>query len=133
MALPISPQLELILQEWLPQHPGGAFLFAQTILVERSKTKRAEPTPITRDEAHDHFQRTMAESKWQVLKGWHVLRHSFASNLAAKGIDQRLIDEFMGHQTDEQRRRYRHLFPHQQRQAICAVFDLNTAEAVAHQ
>ena len=29
----------------------------------------------------------------------HVLRHSFASNLATKGVDQR-IDEFMGHQTE---------------------------------
>lgn len=47
----ISPQLEQILQDWLSQHPGGAFLFAQTIQVERSKTKRTEPTPITRDEA----------------------------------------------------------------------------------
>jgi site-specific recombinase XerD len=57
-----------------------------------------------------------------VLRGWHVLRHSFASNLAAKGVDQRFIDEFLGHQTEAQRRRYRHLFPHQQRQVLCQVF-----------
>ena len=128
--VPISPQLEQVLQDWLGIHPGGAFLFAQTIQVERSKKNRTEPMPITRDEAHDHFQRTMAGRKWQVLKGWHVLRHSFASNLAAKGIDQRLIDEFMGHQTDEQRRRYRHLFPHQQRQAICSVFESSPPESI---
>ena len=56
-------------------------------------------------------------SKWQVLLGWHVLRHSFASNCAAKGVDQRLIDEWMGHQT----RNCPALpapFPYQQRQAI---------------
>jgi integrase len=128
--VPISPQLEEELQDWLSRHPGGAFLFAQTMQVERSKKKRTEPTPITRDEAHDHFQRTLAKSKWQVLKGWHVLRHSFASNLAAKGIDQRVIDEFMGHQTDQQRRRYRHLFPNQQRQAICTVFAVLPPELV---
>ena len=121
--VPLSPQLERILRDWLAQHPGGPVLFCQASEVERSKKKRVEPTPITRDEAHDHFQRTLAESKWKVLKGWHVLRHSFASNLAAKGIDQRIIDDFMGHQTDEQRRRYRHLFPNQQRDAICTVFD----------
>ena len=127
--VPMSPQLESVLREWLGQHPGGPVLFCQAIEVERSKKKRFEPTPITRDEAHDHFQRTMADSKWKVLKGWHVLRHSFASNLAAKGVDQRIIDEFMGHQTDEQRRRYRHLFPNQQRQAICTVFDASGATA----
>jgi integrase len=131
--VPISPTLEKILQDWLRQHPGGGFLFAQTTQVERSKKARIEAMPVTHDEAHDHFQRTVAGSKWQVLKGWHVLRHSFASNLAAKGIDQRVIDEFMGHQTDEQRRRYRHLFPNQQRQAICAVFEANPVDVVAVQ
>ena len=28
---------------------------------------------------------------------------------ALKGVDQRIIDEFSGHTTDQQRRRYRHL------------------------
>jgi hypothetical protein len=37
-------------------------------------------------------------------------------------VDQRLIDEWMGHETEEMRRRYRHLFPDVQRQAIETVF-----------
>ena len=79
-------------------------------------------TSITVDDAGWHFVLTVRGSKWAVLRGWHVLRHSFASNLAAKGVDQRFIDEFLGHQTEAQRRRYRHLFPHQQRQVLCQVF-----------
>jgi integrase len=129
--VPLSSHLDAVLHEWLEKHPGGVSLFAQTINTPHSKKGRVEATPITRDEAHDHFHRTLAGSKWKVLKGWHVLRHSFASNLAAKGIDQRMIDEFMGHQTDEQRRRYRHLFPHQQRQAICTVFDSGPPDPLA--
>ncbi len=78
--------------------------------------------PITVDDAGWHFVLTVRGSRWAVLRGWHVLRHSFASNLAAKGVDQRFIDEFLGHQTEAQRRRYRHLFPHQQRQVLCQVF-----------
>jgi integrase len=50
--------------------------------------------------------------------GFHTYRHSFASNLACLGVDQRIIDEFMGHQTEEMRKRYRHLFPKQRRPAI---------------
>lgn len=73
-------------------------------------------------EATDHFRRTLANSKWSVMRGFHVLRHSFCSNLAAAGVDQRVIDEFMGHQTEEMRRRYRHLFPDQRRKAIEMVF-----------
>ncbi len=86
------------------------------------KDKTGEIFGLTRDQAHDKFQKAFAGSKWEMLKGWHVLRHSFASNCAAQGLDQRIIDTWMGHQTEEQRKRYRHLFPHQQRQAIDLVF-----------
>ncbi|MBY0459079.1 MAG: site-specific integrase, partial [Gemmataceae bacterium] len=61
-------------------------------------------------------------SKWHVLRGYHAFRHSFASNLAAAGVDQRVIDELMGHTTVEMQKRYRHLFPDQRRQAVLAVF-----------
>ena len=56
------------------------------------------------------------------MRGWHVLRHSFISALASKGVDQRLVDDFVGHQTEEQRRRYRHLYPSTQQEAIRGVF-----------
>ncbi len=61
-------------------------------------------------------------SKWEVLRGFHVFRHSFASNCAAQGIDQRLIDAWMGHQTEEMRKRYRHLLPSNEVIAIRTVF-----------
>jgi integrase len=80
------------------------------------------PGPITEDEAHDHLRRSLRGSRWAVIKGWHIARHSFASNCAARGIDQRLIDRWLGHTTDEMRRRYQHLIPNQEQQAIGAVF-----------
>jgi len=145
----LTPFLKQVLTDWLAAHPGGRFLFCQAGTVGRSKKRskttghqhgegrskslkgrlatvrrREEPGihPVTRDEAHDHFQRTLAGSKWEVLKGFHVLRHSFISCLAAAGVDQRIIDEFVGHQTDEQRRRYRHLYPDVKQKAITDVF-----------
>ena len=51
--------------------------------------------PVTRDEAHNHFKRPLAASRWDKIKGWHCFRHSFCSNCAMKGIDQRIIDEAM--------------------------------------
>jgi len=145
----LSPFLKQALRDWLAVHPGGQYLFCQTAEVVRSK-KRSRTTghldekkrpstlkgrmatvrrreakgvlPVTRDEAHDHLKRTLAGSKWKVLRGFHVLRHSFISCLAAAGVDQRIIDEFVGHQTDEQRRRYRHLMPDLKRQAIGEAF-----------
>jgi len=62
------------------------------------------------------------ESKWCVIKGWHVLRHSFISACAAKAIDQRFIDEWVGHCSEAMRRRYRHLYPSVQAAAINRVF-----------
>jgi site-specific recombinase XerD len=64
----------------------------------------------------------MRKSKWKVLRGYHVFRHSFASNLAAAGIDEHVIAALMGHLTAEMRARYRHLFPSQRRAAVASVF-----------
>ena len=68
------------------------------------------------------FRSAVKDSPWQVVQSYHVLRHSFASNCALKGVDQRITDAWMGHQTEAMRRRYRHLFPDQQQEAIRSVF-----------
>jgi len=119
--VPLSSRLAEVLRGWLEVHPGGQTLFGQETAVVRSKTKRSAATPLTRDEAHDHFKRTLSGGKWEVLRGWHVLRHSFASNCAAKGVDQRLIDSWLGH-TTEIRKRYLHLIPSNEKQALGGVF-----------
>jgi hypothetical protein len=41
---------------------------------------------------------------------------------APKGVDQRMTDRWVGHQTEEMRRRYTHLFPDAQREAVASVF-----------
>ena len=112
-----------ILRDWMGEgHPGWQYMFCQTGNVPRSKTRRTGPTALTRNEMVDHFQRTLQGSKWEVLRGWHVFRHSFVSNLAAEGIDQRIIDTWVGHQTEAMRKRYRHLFPSAEAAAIERVF-----------
>ena len=119
---PITPKLDEILRAWLLARPDSPYLFCQTQHVCRSKTKRDAPTAVTCNEAHDHFKRMVADSKWKVLRGYHVLRHSFISALASEGVDQRVIDEVVGHQSEEQRKRYRHLYPGVMKEAITRVF-----------
>ncbi len=109
----MSKRLRAVLEQYLKtNHPGGAY----TICREADE----EMLPSTLHEARDWFFR---DSKWAVLPGYHVLRHSFASNLARRGVDQRTIDDLMGHQTEEMRQRYRHLFPEQRANAIQLLFD----------
>ncbi len=119
--VPISSQLRRVIDEWFSEHPGGAHTFCQTAIA-RSKKIRSSPEPVTPDESHDHFRRTLRGGKWARIRGWHCLRHSFISNLACKGVDQRLIDAFVGHTTDAMRRRYTHLLPDTRQAAMKLVF-----------
>jgi len=119
---PITPKLAIVLRQWLAVRPESMHLFCQAQRVTHSKTQREAPTAVTPDEAHDHFKRTVAGSKWKALRGYHVLRHSFISALASAGEDQRVIDEVVGHQSEEQRKRYRHLYPGVMQEAIKRVF-----------
>jgi integrase len=116
---PIAPKLAEAIREWLADRPDGPTLFCQAEDVGRSKKRRTGPTPVTKDEAHDHFKRTLAGSKWETLRGYHV---PFISALASEGVDQRVIDEIVGHQSEEQRKRYRHLYPQVMKDAISRVF-----------
>ena len=92
----------------------------------RLKTVRDRPrrgiTPLTKDEAHDHMKRVLSASPWSVVRGYHTLRHSFISACASKGVDQRLIQEWVGHLTAEVHKRYSHLYPSVQIEAIKGVF-----------
>jgi integrase len=147
---PLTPLLTEALQAWLTVHPGGPPLFCQSGELARSKKRsrttghqngegrattlkgRAAsvkkrdrlpaPQPLTVGEIHGHFKRTLAGSKWEVVRGLHTLRHSVASCLAAAGVDQRIIDDMLGHVSEEMRRRYRHLTPEYKGQAVVAVF-----------
>jgi integrase len=108
--IPLSTQLAEVLSERLRAQVGKPYLFGAGLRLISPQT------------AQKAFVRVLKGSKWDVLKGWHVLRHSFISALASRGVDQRIIDDFVGHQTDEQRRRYRHLYPSTQKQAIDLVW-----------
>ena len=108
----MTPFLESVMRKYFAEdHPGGVYAFCSkpNVMLTDGQTWKA-------------FLTGMKGSKWHVLRGYHAFRHSFASNLAAAGIDQRVIDELMGHTTIEMQKRYRHLFPDQRRAAVITVF-----------
>ncbi len=127
--VPIFPALYDVLCQWLAKHSGYGHTFSLGLNVQRSKKDRFNAEPLTRDEAHDHFKRTLAGTKWSTIRGWHVFRHSFCSNCAAAGVDQRVINAWVGHQTEEMVKRYRHLIPNQQQEAITKVFETATTQS----
>lgn len=149
--VPMSPFLREVMQGWLKGgHPGGQHAFCQEEIVARSR-KRSRTTghkgektrdstlkgriaevrdraerpglePLTRNVATHNFNDTLAKSRWEVVSGFHVFRHSFASNMALAGVRQEVIDGWLGHQTADMRKRYRHLFPQEKQDALRRVF-----------
>jgi integrase len=119
--VPMSPFLKAALRDWLAIHPGGQRTFCSHVS-SLSGTIDIQVSPLKSSALNNHFKRTLVRSKWENLRGWHVFRHSFCSNCAAAGIDQRVINGWVGHQTEEMVQRYRHLIPDQQQSAIMLVF-----------
>ena len=115
----LHPHLVAVVSKWFGEHPGGQFAFT------------SDGEPLTVDQATDHFRRTLRggptpHPKWSKVPGFHTLRHSVASILASKGVDQRYIDKIIGHHTDEMRKRYQHLSPrrcHRCRQPTTRIVD----------
>ena len=108
----MTPLVEAVVRQYFAEgHPGGVYAFGA-----------APNVPVSDWLSRNAFRAVMRGSKWAVLRGYHVFRHSFASNLAAAGVDEHVISALMGHLTAEMRDRYRHLFPAQRRAAVTSVF-----------
>jgi integrase len=107
-AVEIHPILAEVMSDRFGRHPGGQLAICQE-----------NGQPVSGDLADHHLDRTLAaHQKWCHIRGFHTFRHSFASLLAATNTDQRTIDALMGHQTEDMRRRYQHIFPPKKRRAI---------------
>lgn len=109
--VPLTPRLEQVMREWFAAHPGNP----RTI---HTLTGR----PMSDYSTTKLWRQATRNSEWSVIPGWHCLRHSFISNCAARGVDQRLLDHWVGHSTDAMRRRYSHLLPAVSQAAILSVF-----------
>lgn len=108
--VPMHDRLATVLSDWMKQHPGGSRTFAPPLIMPH-RNRYSKVDGLTKDQAHSHFKSTLSSSKWNVVSGFHVLRHSFGANLARCGIAERTIGEWMGHSTAEMRSLYQHLFP----------------------
>lgn len=109
--VPLSSLLRSAMKEWFAEHPGGQVTFCEKPNVHLSPQMAAH-----------HFIWAVEGTKWAHLRGWHSLRHSFVSNCAARGVDQRTIDAWTGHQTPEMAARYRHIFPAEAEKSLARVF-----------
>ena len=113
--VPVSGFLQSELKDWLAHHPGGQMMFCR-------KQSKSDPLAMTPMSAYEQFRSLVRGSKWDVLRGWHVLRHSFISICVADGVDARILKSWVGHLSEATHRRYTHLIPNRERQIIQGVF-----------
>ena len=45
--------------------------------------------------ACEQFKRLVRGSKWDEMKGWHILRHFYTSICAAESLDQRMLQSWV--------------------------------------
>ena len=109
--VPVSTVLRDSLVQWMKDRANGKALFCK-------RDGKAIPLSVTQN----YFKRALQNSKWSVIRGWHTLRHSFVSACASCGVDQRMLQEWCGHMSPEMSRRYAHLWPSSQQEAIKSVF-----------
>ena len=94
--IPVIPPLRERLGPWLDRHPErrlfgaeGESLNYRTMLYRRMDT-------------------VTAGTRFHGVRP-HMLRHSMRTNLTLAEVDERVIDEIMGHTTPEMAKRYRHI------------------------
>lgn len=85
-------------------------------------------------------QRPLAQPRrglWRALKaaglrriGWHVLRHTFASQLATEGVSIYVVQALLGHATVQMTTRYAHLAPSATRGAVEVLLQAEQREAL---
>lgn len=109
--VPIVPQLKAILLDWLREHPGGPMTFCRTA-----------GEPLTEQMATHYLRWALDGSKWEVVKGFHVFRHSMISNMVSRGVPERVLMAVAGHLNAETSRRYQHLLPSTVQDAMGVVF-----------
>jgi site-specific recombinase XerD len=107
----MSVQLEAAMKVWLAVHPGGPLAFCKN-----------PGEPFTAQMAAHYFYWSVDGGKWAVVKGFHAFRHSFISNLAAKGVGDHVIMALVGHLNRETTKRYLHLRPATLEDAVCLLF-----------
>jgi integrase len=116
----LHPRLAEAMKSWFAKHPGGAATIFDPSLMKQRKSQKDVPHMLPK-EATKFFKLGLADSKWSVARGLHVLRHSFGSNLLRAGVQRDRIADWMGHTTDDMMRLYQHLFPQDGASQIKAI------------
>jgi integrase len=95
--VPMTPTLERALRQI--RHLRGPLVFSD-----------ADGRALRLDQLHERLWGACRRAGLRKIR-WHDLRHSFASQLASRGVPLRQVQEWLGHSTITMTMRYAHLAP----------------------
>lgn len=101
--VPLTPRVCQILERL---HRDNVFVFG-----------RSGGRPLHHDTPRITLKRFCNAAKLRPI-GWHTLRHTFASQLVAKGATMKEVQELLGHSDIQTTMRYTHLAPSALREAV---------------
>ena len=101
--VPLHSQLQQRIERYISVCRQCGISFKEEYLIVGSKGKRLSRSTVQRIVAEQ-----LGEAGIQGRKSPHVLRHSFATELLAKGVDMREIQELLGHASLKTTQHYTH-------------------------
>jgi integrase/recombinase XerD len=105
--VPLPHKTLLMLREFYKTHRNPTWLFPAP---GRSGTHMATATePLPRSSVQIVFKATLRECGIHKKASVHTLRHSYATHLLEKGVNLRLIQEYLGHRSPRTTAIYTHL------------------------
>ena len=116
--VPLSDEARAALKAH-PRHVRSTFVFYQT-----------NGAMLLEHHCKHPCRRASAKAKLGRVVYWHVLRHTFASHLATRGVPMKTIQDLLGHGSLAMTQRYAHLAPNVPRDAV-RLLDASPATPIA--
>jgi integrase/recombinase XerD len=112
------------LRAWYRTHRNPTWLFPAS--GRGLKDHASATTPICRSSVQNVLRRVVRELGIRKRVSIHTLRHSYATHLLEAGVNLRLIQQFLGHQSLQTTTLYLHLTTHGQEHAVGVLEEIMT-------
>jgi site-specific recombinase XerD len=120
--VPLPERTLVLLRNWWKTHRNNTWLFPAPGRGGNQSSDTSKPMP--HNSVQIAFKQALRKSKIIKPASVHTLRHSYATHLLQKGVDIRLIQEYLGHESVETTMIYTQLTQPVQRPALDIINQL---------